>query len=142
MCSRVRNSITHLTIVCTILRVRVGISEMETNEGEDAEDFVAGDGRVMSQPTLLSLHVLWLREHNRIASQLKTALEPALHSFNDQEKDEVLFQVKVDLLSLCLSSLGCSYRSVCTFILFEKNINYSFFHLNITPYLQVKIPAV
>ena len=80
---------------------------METNEGEDAEDFVAGDGRVMSQPTLLSLHVLWLREHNRIASQLKTVLEPALHSFNDQEKDEVLFQVKVDLLSLGLSSLGC-----------------------------------
>ena len=78
---------------------------METNEGEDAEDFVAGDGRVMSQPTLLSLHVLWLREHNRIASQLKTVLEPALHSFNDQEKDEVLFQVKVDLLSLGLSSL-------------------------------------
>ena len=112
---------------------------METNEGEDAEDFVAGDGRVMSQPTLLSLHVLWLREHNRIASQLKTVLEPALHSFNDQEKDEVLFQVKVDLLSLCLSSLGCGAvpnRSVCTFILYEKNINYSYFHLNITPYLQ------
>ena len=95
---------------------------METNEGEDAEDFVAGDGRVMSQPTLLSLHVLWLREHNRIASQLKTVLEPALHSFNDQEKDEVLFQVKVDLLSLCRSSLGCAVpnRSVCTFILYEK----------------------
>ena len=94
---------------------------METNEGEDAEDFVAGDGRVMSQPTLLSLHVLWLREHNRIASQLKTVLEPALHSFNDQEKDEVLFQVKVDLLillSLCLSSLKCAVpnRSVCMFI--------------------------
>jgi hypothetical protein len=103
---------------------------METNEGEDAEDFVAGDGRVMSQPTLLSLHVLWLREHNRIASQLKTVLEPALHSFNDQEKDEVLFQVKVHLLSLCLSNVECEpNRSICTLILFEKkkNLNCSFF---------------
>ena len=44
------------------------------NDDEDPEDFVAGDGRVMSQPTLLSFHVLWLREHNRIATQLKTAL--------------------------------------------------------------------
>ena len=47
----------------------------------------------MSQPTLLSLHVLWLREHNRIASGLKTALEAALRNFTDQAKDEVLFQV-------------------------------------------------
>ena len=76
------------------LSVLLPTAEMETNEGEDPEDFVAGDGRVMSQPTLLSLHVLWLREHNRIASNLKTALgEEALHKFNDQERDEILFQV-------------------------------------------------
>jgi len=60
---------------------------------------VAGDGRVMSQPTLLSFHVLWLREHNRIASRLKTALQAALegqdHHFSDQAKDEVLFQVSI-----------------------------------------------
>ena len=60
---------------------------------------MAGDGRVMSQPTLLSFHVLWLREHNRIASRLKTALQAALegqdHHFSDQAKDEVLFQVSV-----------------------------------------------
>ena len=60
---------------------------------EDPEDFVAGDGRVMSQPTLLSFHVLWLREHNRIASRLKTALHKALDHFSAQSKDEVLFQV-------------------------------------------------
>ena len=47
----------------------------------------------MSQPTLLSLHVLWLREHNRIASRLKTTLD--LHNFSDHAKDEVLFQVKL-----------------------------------------------
>ena len=60
---------------------------------------MAGDGRVMSQPTLLSFHVLWLREHNRIASRLKTALQAALegqdHHFSDQAKDEVLFQVSI-----------------------------------------------
>lgn len=66
---------------------------MEINEPEDPEDFVAGDGRVMSQPTLLSFHVLWLREHNRIASQLKTALSVALDNFGDHAKDQVLFQV-------------------------------------------------
>lgn len=66
---------------------------LEINEAEDPEDFVAGDGRVMSQPTLLSLHVLWLREHNRIASRLKTTLD--LHNFSDHAKDEVLFQVKL-----------------------------------------------
>ena len=63
---------------------------------------MAGDGRVMSQPTLLSFHVLWLREHNRIASRLKTALQAALegqdHHFSDQAKDEVLFQVSIPTL--------------------------------------------
>jgi hypothetical protein len=68
---------------------------MEINEAEDPEDFVAGDGRVMSQPTLLSFHVLWLREHNQIAYQLKKAL--ALTNFSDHAKDEVLFQVNTCL---------------------------------------------
>ena len=63
------------------------------DEGENGDDFVSGDGRVMSQPTLLSLHVLWLREHNRIASKLETVLRPALQNLSDQAKDEVLFQV-------------------------------------------------
>ena len=66
---------------------------MSVGDGEDLEDFVAGDGRAMSQPTLLSFHVLWLREHNRIASRLKTALTTALDQYSDQAKDEVLFQV-------------------------------------------------
>ena len=67
---------------------------METNEGEDPEDLVAGDGRVMSQPTLLSLHVLWLREHNRIAASLKNVLHNDMRNFTDQAVDQVLFQVK------------------------------------------------
>ena len=67
-------------------------AEMESNS-LDGSDFVSGDGRVMSQPTLLSLHVLWLREHNRIASRLKDLLQPSLNSFSDQAADQVLFQV-------------------------------------------------
>ena len=69
------------------------LAGMSVGDGEDLEDFVAGDGRAMSQPTLLSFHVLWLREHNRIASRLKTALTTALDQYSDQAKDEVLFQV-------------------------------------------------
>ena len=89
-------------------------AEMETNEGEDPEDFVAGDGRVMSQPTLLSLHVLWLREHNRIASNLKTALDQALHKFNNQERDEILFQVSP-------STITCSWEAALTWKKYSEN---------------------
>ena len=75
---------------------------MSVGDGEDLEDFVAGDGRAMSQPTLLSFHVLWLREHNRIASRLKTALTTALDQYSDQAKDEVLFQVSFFFNMICI----------------------------------------
>ena len=42
---------------------------------DDRQDFVAGDLRVNEQPFLTSLHVLFMREHNRIASEL-TRLNP------------------------------------------------------------------
>ena len=55
-----------------------------------ASDFVAGDDRAISQPTLLSMHVLWLREHNRIARKLQGLLKPR----GDQPSlDEILYQV-------------------------------------------------
>ena len=34
------------------------------------DDFVAGDGRNQIHATLLSMHVMWLREHNKIADKL------------------------------------------------------------------------
>ena len=53
------------------------------------DDFVAGDDRAMSQPTLLSMHILWLREHNRVAKNLQYYLKPK----GDQSQDDILFQV-------------------------------------------------
>ena len=50
---------------------------------------MAGDDRAMSQPTLLSMHVVWFREHNRIAKHLKYYLK----SKGEQSQDDILFQV-------------------------------------------------
>ena len=43
------------------------------------DDFMAGDKRVNEQPFLSSMHVLFLREHNRIAKLLKEYLPRSLH---------------------------------------------------------------
>ena len=40
------------------------------NEPKHAECFASGDGRVNEQPGLASMHTVWLRAHNRIASGL------------------------------------------------------------------------
>ena len=55
---------------------------------------MAGDDRAMSQPTLLSMHVVWFREHNRIAKYLKYYLK----SKGEQSQDDILFQVVIFLL--------------------------------------------
>ena len=47
--------------------------------------YFPGDLRVNEQPTLGAIHLLWVREHNRIARELK--------KINGHWNDERLFQV-------------------------------------------------
>ena len=54
--------------------------------------YLLGDHRVNEHHGLVSMHVLWLREHNRVAKELKEA-NPTWSTFYDAEKlDEKLFE--------------------------------------------------
>jgi len=53
---------------------------------ETQEDFVAGDNRVNEHPFLTAMHVVMMREHNRIAEQLRRNLPQYLLN------DETLYQ--------------------------------------------------
>ncbi|XP_063859519.1 chorion peroxidase-like [Scylla paramamosain] len=49
-----------------------------------AECFLAGESRVNEQPGLTTIHIIWMREHNRVASELQR--------LNPQWSDEEVFQ--------------------------------------------------
>ena len=53
---------------------------------ETQKDFVAGDNRINEHPFLTAMHVIFMREHNRIAHQLKKYLPQYL------QNDETLYQ--------------------------------------------------
>ena len=46
---------------------------------EKTDDFMAGEMRVNEHPFLTTLHIIFVREHNRIAKLLKEYLPSALH---------------------------------------------------------------
>uniref|UniRef100_A0AAV2JFA5 Thyroid peroxidase n=1 Tax=Knipowitschia caucasica TaxID=637954 RepID=A0AAV2JFA5_KNICA len=48
------------------------LQDVRHTEGPRVECFLAGDSRVNEGLPLTSLHTLWLREHNRIAQELRT----------------------------------------------------------------------
>jgi len=78
-----RNSISDQLPTMEQLNIR---PEIRRQRPQRPDDFIAGDRRVNEQPFLSSMHVLFLREHNRIAKLLKEYLPRSLH------KDEILYQ--------------------------------------------------
>lgn len=67
---------------------------MSLDPPNEPNDFVAGDVRVEVHAALLSTHVLWLREHNRIASKISEALKDKLNHLSVKEKDDLIFEVR------------------------------------------------
>ena len=64
---------------------------------DDRQDFVAGDLRVNEQPFLTSIHVLFLREHNRLADLLARELHT--------ENDELIYQSARKLVIIQMQSI-------------------------------------
>ena len=56
----------------------------------DVIKFILGDLRVNEQPTLGTMHLVFVREHNRLATNLK--------SINPDWNDEIIYQV---ILYMC-----------------------------------------
>lgn len=65
---------------------------LPSNDPEAGSDFISGDSRNALQPTLLSLHNLFLLEHNRIARSILKAMRGKLDHLNEKDRDELLFQ--------------------------------------------------
>jgi len=66
---------------------------MNVDPPNEPNDFVAGDVRVEVHAALLSMHVLWLREHNRIAAKLSKSLGNYLSNLSVKERDDLIFEV-------------------------------------------------
>lgn len=106
-----------------------GINAMDCRRNLDESNrncFVAGDIRANEQIVLAAMHTIWMREHNRIASQLK-----ALNPFWDGDKvyqearkivgAQVQYITYEQWLPLVLGPEG--YEQVGTYNGYDSNVN-------------------
>ena len=67
------------------------------NPNPTDDDLTAGDVRAVEQPTLTSIHTLFLNEHNRIVEALEplVAADPKASKLSPYETQEFVFQVRI-----------------------------------------------
>ncbi|XP_064881099.1 thyroid peroxidase [Oncorhynchus nerka] len=88
-------------------------------QGERVDCFLAGDSRVNEVLTLVALHTLWMREHNRIAE--------ALNSLNPHWSSEIIYQEARKII-------GALHQIITTRDYVPKIIGREAFDLYIGPY--------
>jgi peroxidase len=74
--------------------------------------FRAGDGRLSEQPALISLHIIFLRMHNRIATLLS--------ALNHHWSDERIFQESRKIIGALVQHI--TYREFLPIVLGKRNL--------------------
>jgi len=68
---------------------------------EKIDDFMAGEMRVNEHPFLTTMHIVFVREHNRIAKLLKEYLPSALHQVSKLLLPFNIFKYCHERITIC-----------------------------------------